>query len=69
MTISDQLRAAIEAHGLYATARDSGIAYAMLHRFFTGERDLRLQTADRLAEFFGLELQPKEPKTKRRAKG
>ncbi|MDA1054860.1 MAG: helix-turn-helix transcriptional regulator [Planctomycetota bacterium] len=57
-TIADQLRQAIEDSGesVYAIAKAAGIAQPVLHRFSTGERDLTLTTADRLLEYFGLEL-------------
>jgi plasmid maintenance system antidote protein VapI len=32
----------------------------MLHRFLKGERDLTLRTAQKLADYFGVELRPKE---------
>ena len=57
MAISDQLREAIRRYGsVYAVARDSGVPQSVLQRFVTEERDIRLETADRLAEFFGLHL-------------
>jgi plasmid maintenance system antidote protein VapI len=66
MTLQDQFRQAIEDSGLslYRIAKDSGIAYQVLHRFARGERDLTLETATRLANFFGMRLtRPKRPKT------
>ena len=57
MTISDQLRDAIRKYGsVYAVARDSGVSQSGLQRFVTEQRDLRLETADRLADFFGMRL-------------
>ena len=57
MSISDQLREAIDDYGtLYAVHRDSGVAWASLNRFMKGERDLYLETVDRLCDLFGLEL-------------
>ena len=65
MTLSEQLRAAIENSGLsvYRIAKDSGVPQQTLQRFVTGQRDIRLaQTADRLAEYFGMRLTaPKRP--------
>ena len=56
-SITDQLRAAIRGYGsIYAVARDSGIRQSMLQRFMTDGLDIRLQTADRLCEFFGMHL-------------
>lgn len=57
MAISDQLRDAMRGYGsVYAVARDSEIPQPVLNRFLNGERDLRLASADRLAEFFGMRL-------------
>jgi plasmid maintenance system antidote protein VapI len=57
MGISEQLREAIRNHGsIYAVARDSGVPQSMVQRFVTGRRGLRLETAARLAEFFGMRL-------------
>ncbi|MDA1056011.1 MAG: helix-turn-helix transcriptional regulator [Planctomycetota bacterium] len=66
-TIADQLRQAIEDSGesVYAIAKAAGIAQPVLHRFAAGERDLTLTTADKLLEYFGLELTPTR-KTKAR---
>lgn len=67
MAISEQLREAIRDSGLsvYRIAKDSGIPQQTLQRFLTDERDIRLgQTADKLAEFFGMKLtQPKRKAT------
>ena len=66
MALQDQLREAIEDSGLtlYRIAKGSGIAYQVLHRFARGERDLTLETASRLAEYFGMRMtRPKRPKT------
>ena len=66
MTISEQLRKAIQGYGsVYAVARDSGVSQAVLQRFVTEKRDLYLATVDVLCEFFGMHLtQPtaKRPK-------
>ena len=57
-TISDALRAAILDSGttVYAVAKGSGVSQPALSRFLSGERDLRLASADRLAAYFGMEL-------------
>jgi plasmid maintenance system antidote protein VapI len=56
--ISDLLRRTIiesgEAHK--AIERSTGVSRASIMRFVRGERFLRLDMADRLAEHFGLEL-------------
>jgi len=67
MALQDQLRQAVEDSGLtlYRIAKDSGIAYQVLHRFARGERDLTLETASRLADYFEMRLtRPKRPKKK-----
>lgn len=57
MAISDQLRDAICNYGsLYAVARDSGVSYGIIQRFMTDQRDIRLETADRLCEMLGMRL-------------
>lgn len=69
MTISDQIRKAISESQkpLHVLAAESGVSSSMLWRFMNG-KDIRLETADRLAEFFGLELAPSKA-SKRPAKG
>ncbi len=65
MALDDQLRQAVQDSGLtlYAVAKGAGIAYPVLYRFASGERDLTLRTATRLADFFGMRLtRPKRPK-------
>ncbi len=71
MPVSEQLRKAIEAverRGTtrYRIARDSRIDYAVLVRFLDQGSDIKLRcTADKLADYLGLELRRK-PKPKRR---
>ena len=65
MALQDQLRQAIQQSGLtlYAIAKGAGIAYPVVYRFSTGERDLTRETASRLADYFGMRLtRPKRPK-------
>jgi len=58
-TIIDQLREAIRGAGtVYAVAKGSGVAHPVLLRFLSGERDIRLETAARLAVYLGLGLLP-----------
>lgn len=67
MNLSDQLRKAMEKSGfsLHALSVETGIDYAAIHRFYHGERDMRLGTASRLAGFLGLKLvQVGKPKKK-----
>ncbi len=64
MSITSQLLEAIEKSGLtlYRIAKDSQTPYAVLRRFVNGERGIKLETADRLAELFSMRLtKPKRP--------
>jgi plasmid maintenance system antidote protein VapI len=56
--ISDPLRRAIAESGipLLRLERETGVTRASIGRFVRGERSLRLDMADRLAAYFGLEL-------------
>jgi len=58
LTISDTLKRTIAESGLslYRIALDTGIVKTSLMRFVSGEQCLRLDKADALAEYFGLEL-------------
>jgi plasmid maintenance system antidote protein VapI len=58
MTISDQLRAAIQNSGktAYAVAKVAGVDPGVVQRFVKGERGLTLDTVDRLAAALNLEL-------------
>lgn len=64
LTLADTLRAEIRSSGkpVGTIAREAGIAQPVLHRFATGERDLTLRTADKLVDFFGLELRTRRGK-------
>jgi plasmid maintenance system antidote protein VapI len=57
-TISEVIRQAILDSGLplQQIAERAGVERASLSRFVRGERSLRLDMADRLAAYFGLEL-------------
>jgi transcriptional regulator with XRE-family HTH domain len=69
LTLADQLRQAIRRSGKtrYRIARESGVAEAVLSRFVRGERDMKLDTANKLSEALGLRVELK-PKGKRGAK-
>lgn len=55
MSISDQLRAAIDkAESLSAIEEATGVDHSILRRFVSGQRDIRLATAERLLDYFGL---------------
>ena len=40
----------------YQLAKEAGVSQIMISRFLSGERDIRLATADRLAHALGLKL-------------
>lgn len=66
MTLSEDLREAIVASGKshYRLAQEAGITPGVISRFVSGERDLRLETASKLAELLGIRLtKPRAPKT------
>lgn len=62
MTLAEQLRKAIRdsKKSQYLIAKDTGISQPMINRFANGERGISLETADKLMEYLGLELQPKQ---------
>ena len=64
MTISDQLRKAIAETGMTqaALAKSSGISQSMLARFING-KGVHVETADKLAAYFNLELTPAAAKS------
>jgi plasmid maintenance system antidote protein VapI len=57
-TISEVLRQAIIDSGLslLRLAQETGVERASLSRFVAGKRSLRLDMADKLAAYFGLQL-------------
>jgi transcriptional regulator with XRE-family HTH domain len=58
LTMTDVLKQAIQESGLtlYRIAKDTGIVGTSLLRFMQGETSLRLDKADVLADYLGLEL-------------
>lgn len=60
--LTDPLRQAIVDSGLplLRLANETGIARASLIRFVRGDTSIRLDIADRLAVYFGLEIRRKE---------
>jgi len=52
------MRNAIEASGQsrYRISKETGIAESVLSRFMSGETALAVETAERLADYLGLEL-------------
>lgn len=63
-SLSDVLQKAIAESGLtlYRIAKDTGIIKTSLMRFMAGETSLRLDKADALAEYLGLELVKRKTK-------
>jgi len=57
-TLSYQLREVIESRGLsaYAAGKLAGVDPGVVQRFLTGERDIRMGTADRLGLALGVRL-------------
>lgn len=53
-TLRDAIKASENTH--YAIAKLCGISPAILDRFVAGERDLRLETAAKIADVLGLRL-------------
>lgn len=66
-TMTERLRQAIAESDLpmMTLAAETGLERTSLLRFARGDQSLRLDCADKLAAFFGLELRP----TSRKAKG
>jgi ribosome-binding protein aMBF1 (putative translation factor) len=62
----DDLRRAIKASGLthYSLAKQCGFAPDILDRFMSGERDIRFETACKIAKALGLELKRRGRKRK-----
>jgi len=56
--LTSKLRRAITDSGLtrYAIGKVSGVDTAVIDRFVSGERDIRLETAGRIAEALGCKL-------------
>ncbi len=60
MGIQKDICQAIDNSGasLYRVAKDAGVDYATVYRFYHGWHGARLTTVDPLADYFGLKLQP-----------
>lgn len=56
--LSDALRAAVQASpkSVYQICKEAGISQIVVSRFLSGERDIRLATADRLAKALGIAI-------------
>jgi len=53
------LREAIRSSGksVYQIAKEADVSQIVISRFLSGERDIRMATADKLAETLGITLQ------------
>jgi hypothetical protein len=56
--ISGALRTAIResSRSVYQICKEAGVSQIVVSRFLSGERDIRLATADRLAHAVGMEI-------------
>ncbi len=61
-TIANQLRKAIRNSPLNinAIAIESGVPQPVLYRFVNGERNITLRTAQKLVQYFDMELRKRE---------
>ena len=57
-SLSEDLRLAIRRSGksIYQIAKAANVSQIVVSRFLTGERDIRMETADRLAEVLDVKL-------------
>ena len=57
-SIADSLKQAIGTSDrtVYQIAKESGISQIVIARFLSGERDIRMATADKLARVLNLQL-------------
>jgi hypothetical protein len=57
-SLSEDLRLAIRSSGksVYQVAKAADVSPIVVSRFLSGQRDIRMETADRLAETLGLKL-------------
>lgn len=64
--ITEALKHAIEASGMSIKAleRETGVSRQSMMHFMRGSRTLRLDIADKLANYFNLELIPRQAKRK-----
>lgn len=62
--LSAALKQAIEQSGYsnYALSQLSGVSQGVLSRFTSGERDITLDTASKIAAALGAELRVKKPR-------
>ena len=57
-SFSEALRKGIQESGksIYQIAKEAGVSQIVISRFLSGERDIRMATADKLAESLGFTL-------------
>ena len=57
-SLSDALKQAIRSsdQSEYQIAKSAGVSQIVISRFLSGERDIRMATADKLADTLGLKL-------------
>ncbi len=62
MALANFLRKQIDATGksLYRVSEETGISYAMLYRFYHGQRSIRLGTGEKLLDYLGLKIVQKK---------
>lgn len=58
LTVSEAIRAAVQASELSMRqiAEQSGVDHAVISRFMSGDRDLRLASADKLVTALGISI-------------
>ncbi len=69
MAIIDELKAAIRASGKSYNQLETeiGLGRGIISRFVKGQRDIGLETAEKVAEYFGLHLCPTAEELERTA--
>jgi transcriptional regulator with XRE-family HTH domain len=67
--LTNQLRDIVESRGLtaYRVGRLAGVDPGVVQRFLTGQRDIRMETADRIATALGLRLVEVGTRSRRRS--
>ncbi len=57
--LPERLRTTIRKSGktIHGLAKESGVSHPVILRFMSGERDIRLETAEKLAATLGLRLE------------